>query len=48
MARRRGFDTLQTTEVLGSATQAIDQLLVALMAGHAAQLAQNAPTRGNT
>ena len=42
MIRRRGLDTLQTTEMLGTATQAIDQLLVALMGGHAAQTAQMA------
>ena len=46
MVRRRGLDTLQTTEMLGTATQAIDQLLVALMGGHAAEMAQSTLTRG--
>ena len=48
MARRRGLDTLQTTELLGTATQAIDQLLVALIGGHEAEMAHHAPTRGDT
>lgn len=48
MARRRGLDALQITELLGTATQAIDQLLVALISGHGAEMDQNAPTRGTT
>ena len=48
MARRRGLDTPHTTELLGTATQAIDQLLVALMGGHEAEMVQLAPTRGDT
>jgi Helix-turn-helix domain len=48
MARRRGLDTVQTTELLVTATQAIDQLLVALISGHEAEMAQNASTRGTT
>jgi excisionase family DNA binding protein len=48
MARRRGLDTVQTTELLVTATQAIDQLLVALISGHGAETDQNPPTRGNT
>ena len=45
MARRRGLDTVQTTELLVTATQAIDQLLVALIRGHGAEMEQNASTR---
>lgn len=33
-ARRRGFDTAETTDLLVAAEQAMDQLLVATMAGH--------------
>jgi excisionase family DNA binding protein len=42
VARRRGLDTIESTNLLVTATQAIDQLLVALMAGHATELADNA------
>jgi hypothetical protein len=48
MARRRGLDTPQTTELLGTTTGAIDQLLVALMAGHKAEMDQSASNRGNS
>jgi len=48
MARRRALDTVQTTELLVAATLAIDQLLVALIGGHGAEMEQTAPTRGNT
>lgn len=35
-ARRRGFDTAQTTDLLESAERAMDQLLLATMTGHGA------------
>ncbi|HYO17299.1 MAG TPA: helix-turn-helix domain-containing protein [Dermatophilaceae bacterium] len=44
VARRRGLDTIEATNLLVTATQAIDQLLVALMSGHEAQLAESATT----
>jgi excisionase family DNA binding protein len=50
MARRRGLDTVEATNLLVTATEAIDQLLVALMRGHEielAELAENAPLRGS-
>jgi hypothetical protein len=34
-ARRRGFDTAETTDLLESAERAMDRLLVATMTGHA-------------
>jgi excisionase family DNA binding protein len=46
VARRRGLDTVESTHLLVTATQAIDQLLVALMDGHATVLAENASIRG--
>jgi len=46
VARRRGLDTVEATNLLVTATQAIDQLLVALMNGHETELAENAPTKG--
>lgn len=46
VARRRGLDTAEATNLLVTATQAIDQLLVALMNGHQAELAESAPTKG--
>jgi len=46
VARRRGLDTVEATNLLVTATQAIDQLLVALMNGHQSELAENAPTKG--
>jgi excisionase family DNA binding protein len=33
-ARRRGFDTAETTDLLGTAERAMDRLLVATMTGH--------------
>lgn len=39
VARRRGLDTIEATNLLVTATQAIDQLLVALMTGHETELA---------
>ena len=42
VARRRGLDTLEATNLLVTATQAIDQLLVALMTGHETELARKA------
>ncbi len=45
VSRRRGLDTLEATNLLVTATQAIDQLLVALMDGHESQLAESAPAR---
>ena len=39
VARRRGLDTIEATNLLVTATQAIDQLLVALMSGHETELA---------
>ena len=47
VARRRGLDTVEATNLLVTATEAIDQLLVALMGGHEAELAANALVRGN-
>jgi excisionase family DNA binding protein len=46
VARRRGLDTVEATHLLVTATQAIDQLLVALMRGHETELAENASTKG--
>ena len=34
VARRRGFDTVETTGLLGAAERAMDRLLVATMTGH--------------
>jgi excisionase family DNA binding protein len=42
VARRRGLDTVESTSLLVTATQAIDQLLIALMSGHETELARNA------
>jgi hypothetical protein len=47
VARRRGLDTVEATNLLVTATQAIDQLLVALMNGHETELALNTPVRGS-
>ncbi|HUG29815.1 MAG TPA: hypothetical protein VMQ65_04770 [Candidatus Limnocylindria bacterium] len=33
-ARRRGFDTTETTDLLGAAERAMDRLLMATMTGH--------------
>ena len=46
MARRRGLDTVEATNLLVTATQAIDELLVALMAGHEKELADSALAGG--
>jgi excisionase family DNA binding protein len=46
VARRRGLDTVEATNLLVTATQAIDQLLLALLNGHATELAENASLRG--
>ena len=40
-ARRRGFDTAETTDLLGTAERAMDRLLLATMTGHG--LARVAP-----
>src|SRR5680860_276052 len=45
VARRRGLDTTESTNLLVTATQAIDQLLVALMSGHETELAEIASER---
>jgi excisionase family DNA binding protein len=47
VSRRRGLDTAEATDLLVTATQAIDQLLVALMNGHETEIAEIASTRGN-
>jgi len=46
VARRRGLDTVEATNLLVTATEAIDQLLVALISGHENELADKAATRG--
>ena len=48
VARRRGLDTIEATNLLVTATQAIDQLLVALMNGHETELAKNAFVGGSS
>jgi hypothetical protein len=45
VARRRGLDTIEATNLLVTATQAIDQLLVALMSGHATEQAEKVLVR---
>jgi excisionase family DNA binding protein len=47
LSRRRGLDTAEATSLLVTATQAIDQLLVALMSGHESEIAESASTRGS-
>jgi len=47
VSRRRGLDTAEATHLLVTATQAIDQLLVALMSGHETEIAEIASARGN-
>jgi excisionase family DNA binding protein len=47
MSRRRGLDTVAATDLLATANEAIDQLHVAVISGHQAQLAPSAPTRGS-
>jgi excisionase family DNA binding protein len=44
VARRRGLDTVEATNLLVTATEAIDQLLVALIRGHESELADKART----
>ena len=48
VARRRGLDTIEATNLLVTATQAIDQLLVALMSGHETELAKKALVGGSS
>lgn len=48
VARRRGLDTIESTNLLVTATKAIDQLLVALMSGHETELAIVEPERGSS
>jgi hypothetical protein len=48
VARRRGLDTTESTNLLVTATQAIDQLLVALMSGHETELAEIASERDSS
>ena len=48
LARRRGLDTIEATNLLVTATQAIDQLLVALMTGHETELARMSPAGGSS
>jgi hypothetical protein len=48
VARRRGLDTIESTNLLVTATQAIDQLLVALMSGHETELAKSASERASS
>ena len=47
VSRRRGLDTAEATHLLVTATQSIDQLLVALMNGHETEIAEIASSRGN-
>jgi excisionase family DNA binding protein len=47
LARRRGLDTIEATSLLVTATQAIDQLLVALMSGHETEPANNSVAGGS-
>lgn len=47
VSRRHGLDTAEATSLLVTATQAIDQLLVALMNAHETETAEIASTRGN-
>jgi excisionase family DNA binding protein len=46
VARRRGLDTVEATSLLVTATQAIDQLLIALMRGHESELAEKCTQKG--
>jgi hypothetical protein len=48
MSRRRGLDTVAATDLLATASEAIDQLQVAVISGHQAEMAPSAPTRGST
>ena len=44
-ARRRGFDTAETTDLLETAERAMDKLLVATMSGHALAVRRGQRTR---
>jgi len=44
-ARRRGFDTAETTDLLETAERAMDRLLLATMAGHSPATARRRPRR---
>ena len=44
-ARRRGFDTAETTDMLETAERAMDRLLVATMNGHGSALSDRQPRR---
>ncbi|HUQ44691.1 MAG TPA: hypothetical protein VM451_09830 [Candidatus Limnocylindria bacterium] len=46
-ARRRGFDTPETTEVLQAAERAMDKLLLATMTGHSRAQRKRRRPRGN-
>lgn len=46
MARYRGLNTVEATRLLVVSTHAIDQLLVALIRGHEAEMAKNVLTTG--
>jgi len=47
VSRRRGLDTVEATNLLVTATEAIDQLLVALMSGHETEIVEIASPRAN-
>lgn len=47
VARRRALDTIEATNLLVAATEAIDQLLVALISGHESELARKKLQGGN-
>ena len=44
-ARRRGFDTAETTDLLETAERAMDQLLLATMTGHSKAAAKGSRAR---
>jgi len=44
LSRRRGLDTVAATDLLATASEAIDQLQVAVISGHQAEMAPSAPT----
>jgi excisionase family DNA binding protein len=48
MSRRRGLDTVAATDLLATASEAIDQLHVAVISGHQAETARSASTRGTS
>ena len=47
MARRRGFDTPEMSDLLGAAERAMDQLLVATMSGHSRASESKAKSSGD-